>query len=148
MKNFLITCLLTYVSTTCQINIQPEIELNAVVLQPFQRIYAQTNSQFLTYKFNVSILDYMSENMDLILSSCSQKVPTIEKYKFNLERKWNKTTKIEDRGTSISLFPREILKLYKKIDIPTMQICDSIEEIMIKAYKLNDKLNELAGSNF
>lgn len=149
MKGILIACiLLTHVSRSFQFNIQPDLGLNGVVLQPFQKAHSQANSQFLSYNFNVSILRYINEHRDFIESVCPQKISILKHYDSSLKFKWNTPVQGENRGVSVSFFPNNLSKLNDKIKMLAMSNCDAVEDIIIEIYKLNDKLNEMANSNF
>lgn len=149
MKSSLIACiLLTYVSRSFEFNLQSDLELNGMVLQPFKRIHVQTNGQFLTYRFDVSRLEYIGEHGDFIKSLCPQRISVLENYNFDLEMKWKKQIPIKRRGLSVTFVPKSISNLEDKIGMLTVSNCDTIGEVVMETYTINDRLNELAGSNF
>lgn len=140
--------LLIYVSRSSQLKIQPDTGLNGVVLQPFQRAHIQTNSQFLTYNFNISIIRYINENRPHIETLCPQKIAILKHYDSNLKFKYDTPIQNGNRGVSVSFFPNNLSKLEEKIGALSISNCDAIEDIIIEIYRLNDKLNEMAKSNF
>lgn len=154
MNSFFKTCLLlTYVSISIQINIQTDFELNGLILHKFQDVYAQTNEQYLTYKFNASILENVNEHRSYIESRCPQKATLLfgSQFEFHLIQlniNWKKRIRIENSGISISIFPEIFMDLHGKIEKFSASNCDILDEVSIKVYKINEILNEMASFNF
>lgn len=94
-------------------------DLNGMILKSYQDVYVQAKSQTITYKFNVSALNYIIKNKNNIKSKCPGHVSELEIHDFQLQllkADWNTESYTNSSNESTIYFtPTPLMTLNSQI---------------------------------
>lgn len=126
-------------------------DLNGMILKSYQDVYVQAKSQTITYKFNVSALNYIIKNKNNIKSKCPGHVSELEIHDFQLQllkADWNTESYTNSSNESTIYFtPTPLMTLNSQIQSLLYGNCEILENIISKTYEIHTELNKLAISD-
>lgn len=141
--------LIILVRSTFSITIEPDSELNGIVYLPFKGIYNQIHTEYLTYKFNASLMSYITENRNVLEQTCPDNIMNLQLYDTTMQNMgtiWNSSETIFDTNNTIKINPTIFVSLESKIRSFSKTNCGLIELINADLININTQLNKLADS--
>lgn len=148
-----ICLLLAIVGNSSQIHFKPDSNMRGIVFEPIKMVFIQTSTKYLTYKFNVSAVNFLDNNIVELETRCPNKILTLDLYNSAVEKMnsiWNKPSNSQTKNTKpIQLFPSKIYNLAVELNSFsfTKDDCDSLEDISTRTLIIRSNLDQMAKSN-
>lgn len=152
-QELLLVTLLTFLHPTLQLGIDliPASDTDGLIFKEHKKTFVQTSTRYVTYKFNISNLNYIDINRDYVEQSCpthKTRLQIFDQASLNISPVYELTTNYSVLKPNGSVFqPSEMLDLNSLIDQFQRGDCSLLENILNSIIKLKTTFSNLALNN-
>lgn len=138
-KTIFIIAIIARIGQTIGINLQPDNESEGLVFKPHTKIHVQSGTEYLTYKFDTSNLNFINNYKDNIIKKCPNKKIKLDIYAENLEQIMSDRPGRNDTlksGHYIEILPIPLLNLQNMIKNFGGDNCETLDEIITQVEEI------------